>query len=366
MNILLINDWVSNRVSGGTYRIQGFAQGFRRLGHRVFIATQWGIIEYGDGIDMHHPQVPSPQYFITGTLGVFINAVNALIRSHGVDLAIVQMPSPVTKGLLIAPLLHSKGIPIVFDFGDPWWSRGDSSIYLSFANWILRKQLKHSVISSSSKLLLKMLNEATDGIRTIHIPNGVDEELFKPHGNYDYGLVGFTGRFIERNGSRLIVPILRELVRRGYDVKFLLIGDGEDLPLIIKGADKLGLRNRLIVKGPLPRKELPIALSRAMILVAPYSNDPMLHLIFPTKVPEMMALKRPVVTAKLYEIITSFNVGSELLAVEYSVEKYVNAVSMLIMDEDMYRLITHNGYVKSFTLRWRVLMANLLNYIWTN
>lgn len=359
LNILLVNDWVSNRVSGGTYRIQGFAQGFRRLGHRVFIATQWGVIEYEDGVDMHHPQLPSPQYFVTGTLGAFINAVNASIKGHGVDLAIIEMPSPVTKGLLIAPFLRGKGIPVIFDFGDPWWSRKNPVIYLKFAGWILKKQINSSIVSSSGKLLLKILSEGLKNIKTLHVPNGIDEKLFKPYGNYEDDLIGFTGRFIERNGSRIIVPLLRELVNRGYNVKFLLIGDGADLALIINHADRVGLRDRLIIKGPLPRNRLPIELSRAKILIAPYSNDPMLHFIFPTKVPEMMALKRPVTTAKLYEILTTFDARRELIAVNYSVKEYANAIEYLY---NQYYVYAFNGYVKSKTLSWTRLVANLLKF----
>jgi len=43
-NVLIINDWVSNLVAGGTYRVQGFAKGFSSLGFKVFITTPWGLL----------------------------------------------------------------------------------------------------------------------------------------------------------------------------------------------------------------------------------------------------------------------------------------------------------------------------------
>ncbi len=60
---MIINDWISNIVAGGTYRIQGFAKGFQGLGHKVVIVTPWGVIKYERHSSIHQLNVKSPLYY---------------------------------------------------------------------------------------------------------------------------------------------------------------------------------------------------------------------------------------------------------------------------------------------------------------
>lgn len=364
LNVVIINDWISNLTSGGTYRIQGFAQGLTMLGHNVFIITPWGITKYENDMHVYQPNLGSPLYYFTTFALLPINTLRLLEKTYGVDLVIIQMPSPITKPLTILPILKSKSIPVILDFGDPWWSRKSPWLYIKIANYIIKKEIQNSVlVSSSSKLLLKALAKSIDSkVPMLYIPNGVDSRVFKPIGEGNSSVIGLLGRFNARNGSRLIIPILKRLVSRIPDIKFLLIGDGEDLQLIINDAYKAGLNKNIIVKGPLPRYRIPEELSRAGILIAPYSDDPTLHFIFPTKVPEMMALKRPVITAPLYEILTSFKNGKELLIARNNPDSYANKILTLFNNTELSKIIAMNGYatiMNNYT--WDKLIKLLLN-----
>jgi len=116
--------------------------------------------------------------------------------------------------------------------------------------------------------------------------------------------------------------------------------------MIRKEAIRKGLDRRILITGNVPRHRIPELLSVCSVLVAPYMESPELHFIFPTKVPEVMALRKPVVTARLYEIITTFKINEELLAAEYNVVDYANKILMLISNNSLRNKIAENGYIR--------------------
>ena len=159
VNVLIINDWVSNLTAGGTYRIQGFAEGFTTLGFRAFITTPWGIVEYGKVNKIHQPNVGSPLYYVTTSVMLPLQMIRSLLRAGSIDLVLVQMPSPFTKALPILPILKLIDMPLVLDFGDPWWKNSDPEPYRLISSKVIQLQSKEStLISSSSKLILKLIN----------------------------------------------------------------------------------------------------------------------------------------------------------------------------------------------------------------
>jgi len=360
LNALIINDWISNRVTGGTYRVQGFAEGFAALGFRVFITTPWGITEYNKVNEVHQPNVGSPLHYATTGTMLSLQVIRSLMKTVSVDLVLVQMPSPFTKALPILPILKLIDVPLVLDFGDPWWKNSDPELYRLISSKVIQLQSKEStLISSSSKLILKLINHEN----RVWIPNGVSPEFLKsrdisPHDE----LVGFLGSFTRRNGADLIIPMLSRLIKSGINAKFMLIGGGDLLPIIRDEAAKRGLNERIMFTGNVPRHGIPHLLSMCSVLVAPYMESPELHLIFPTKVPEMMALRRPVVTARLYEIVTTFKVNEEVLVARYDVADYADKIALLINDDYLRRKIAENGYVKvSRDFTWERLTLKIID-----
>jgi glycosyltransferase involved in cell wall biosynthesis len=359
-SVLIVNDWVSSIVAGGTFRIQGLAKGFNKLGFKVYITTPWGVIKYNRHGAIHQPNVGSPLYYATTGLVLPIQVIKAIMRSGSIDLALIQMPSPFTKALSILPVLRFIDVPVVLDFGDPWWKGSEPTLYKYLSTKLIQLQAEGStLISASSKLILKLINAKTK----VWIPNGVDTELFKPEiyiNRFD-GLIGFLGLFTRRNGSELIIPLLSELTRRGFNVKFLLVGGGDSLSMIRKEAIRKGLDKRILITNDVPRNYIPKLLSMCEILVAPYMESSVLHLIFPTKVPEMMALRRPVIAAYLYEIITTFKVNEEILVARYNALDYADKIVMLINNDNLKNKIAENGYrriIRDFT--WEKLAFKIL------
>jgi glycosyltransferase involved in cell wall biosynthesis len=363
VNVLIINDWISNIVAGGTYRIQGFAKGFQSLGHKVMIVTPWGVVEYGKYSVIHQLHVKSPLYYATTSLGLAVQLVRAIMKVGLADIVFIQMPSPFTKALTILPILKIFDVPIILDFGDPWWKESDPEVYKYISSKIIQVQAKESIlISSSSKLILKLI----DHKNKVHIPNGVDIELFRPENEekYDESSVGFLGAFTKRNGAEIIIPILTELMKRGIDVKFMLVGGGELLPTIYSEVIRRGLEKRVIVLGDVPRRKIPKLLSMCNVLVAPYLESTELHYIFPTKVPEMMALKKPVITAPLYEIVTTFKVYEELLVAKYNAMDYADKIELLLRNSVLRDKIAERGYERihrDFT--WEKLSMKILKNV---
>jgi glycosyltransferase involved in cell wall biosynthesis len=363
MNVLIINDWVSNVVPGGTYRIQGFAKGLIEMRHKPIICTPLGISDLSHK-GIHQPQIGSPGYYLTTSLPLLLQVIRSMMKQGLPDLVIIQMPSPITKALSILPLLRMLNVPLILDFGDPWWKESDFNLYKIIAHKLAQLQSREAIlVTSSSKLLLKMIGD----VETLHIPNGVDVDLFFPRKNFINNkivvgsiVIGFLGAFIERNGSRVVIPILNELIKYGYDVKFLLVGGGRDLSRILDEALKIGIRERVMSTGIVRRDDIPIFLSGAKILVAPYIDSPELRFIFPTKVPEMMALKKPVITAPLYEIITTFRIDEELIVADYEPFDYAKKIGQLIDDSDYSSRIATAGCKRILEeFSWRELVKKI-------
>ena len=359
LNILIINDWISNRVAGGTYRVQGFAEGFVALGFRAFITTPWGITEYNKVNEVHQPNVGSPLYYATTGMVLPLQVIRSLMKTGSVDLVLVQMPSPFTKALPILPILKLIDVPLVLDFGDPWWKNSDPELYKRISSKVIQLQSSEStLITSSSKLIIKLIDHENKA----WIPNGVDLEFLRLGSTMPRNLVGFLGAFIKRNGADLIIPMLSRLIKSGINAKFVLIGGGDLLLTIREEAARRGLSERIVFTGNVPRHEIPRLLSMCSVLVAPYMETPELHLIFPTKVPEMMALRRPVVTARLYEIVTTFKVNNEVLVARYDASDYADKIALLINDDDLRHKIADNGYMRvSRDFTWKHLALGIVN-----
>jgi len=368
MNIVIINDWISNISSGGTYRVQGFAQGLTRLGHKVLICTPYGVVE-NLSMQINQPNIGSPGYYLTTTFPLIFQFLRALIKKGLVDLVIVEMPSPITKALLLIPELKLLNIPLILDFADPWWrfsTNAKVQVYNAIAHKLASLQARHAIlVTSSSKLILRYIFK---NMPILHIPNGVDISLFKhlrdEEKNTDETLIGVLGTFNKRNGSEILIPLLRTLSKKGIKARMLLVGGGENLPKIQKEVFTYELQDRILIAGSVKRGFIPKLLSKADILLAPYIETPEMHFIFPTKVPEMMALRRPVITAKLYEILTTFKVGKELLVASYDVKDYAEKIESLIKDPGLAEDIAKSAYRKVLSdMLWEKLMCKLLGKI---
>lgn len=146
--------------------------------------------------------------------------------------------------------------------------------------------------------------------RIVHVPNGVDLQAFqpapKPHVEALRASLGLDGRRIiayvgtlslQNHPVDLLLDALPVIIRHEPRTMLLLIGGGEDLPLITERIARAGLKHVARCTGHISRSTLRALLGTAELTVDPVADDAVARARSPLKIIESMALGIPVVTA---------------------------------------------------------------------
>jgi glycosyltransferase involved in cell wall biosynthesis len=87
-------------------------------------------------------------------------------------------------------------------------------------------------------------------------------------------------------------------------------GRGDLTALLVERATELGLDDRVTFHGRIPIEDVPAAVARADIGLAPTRRDPFTDISLSTKVFEYAAMRKPVVASRLPMIERTFPPGS--------------------------------------------------------
>lgn len=140
---------------------------------------------------------------------------------------------------------------------------------------------------------------------------GVDTELFRPAagppppgssvGSPPGGRlrIGYAGNFRPYQGVDVLVAAVERRLAAGADLELLLVGDLDAAPALARRARSLG--ERLVAPGPATYEDVPALLATADILAVPRPAHHTALYGFPSKLPEYMALGRPVVATRVGE-----------------------------------------------------------------
>ena len=112
-----------------------------------------------------------------------------------------------------------------------------------------------------------------DAEKIVWIPNGVDLSRFRVRvGSSSRGKdqEGFKAMYLGTHGRANALDVLLQAAKivqdRGYDIQFVLVGDGPEKPQLVGLAEKLHLRN-VEFRDPIQKTEVPHALQEADALI---------------------------------------------------------------------------------------------------
>ncbi|NNJ09833.1 glycosyltransferase family 4 protein [Chloroflexales bacterium ZM16-3] len=141
------------------------------------------------------------------------------------------------------------------------------------------------------------------------VPNGVDLEGFlappAPQLDALRAALGLTGRqlvayagalALQNHPVDLLIDAFTQVAAALPDAALLIIGGGEDLPLLQDQAVRAGLRDRVYFTGQVHYPAVPTYLALADLSVDPVHDDPVARARSPLKLVESMALGIPVIT----------------------------------------------------------------------
>ena len=341
--ILLINYEYPPIGGGGGNATQQIGRAFARMGHEVYVLTAaWGDLPAEENDE-----------------GVTVKRIPAL-RRRADRCSFLEMIAFIAAGLLAAPplarvwkievalaffalpsapiawyLKRACQIPYAISLqgGDvPGFDPGRMRIYHALTGGVISALWRDAVAVVANSQGLAALAHTHDPKATIGmIPAGADLTGIAPKQDYHRnGAINllFVGRLVRQKGLDVLVAALAKL-DLALNWRLVLVGDGPEWPAIAGEAARLGLADRLEVRGWVRKEQLPAIYREGDIFVLPSRDEGMANALL-----EAMAAGLPVVGTRVAgtgEVVIEGETG--LLVAPEDADALAAAVAALIQDE---------------------------------
>ena len=291
---------------------------------------------------------------------MFSSIIQGTRESGKQDLIIATSPQFFVgiAGYLISRL---KRIPFIFEIRDLW---PESIIQLGLIkNPLIIKILvaiemflyrKAILIVGVADSTLKILVER--GIpedKICIIKNGVDLNLFNPVNSVeslriklnltDKFIVSYIGTHGLSHALNKIIEAAN-LLKEYEEIVFLFIGEGAEKKNLHHQADSLGLKN-IVFLNQILKTELPDYYSISDVVLVPLKNIPIFQHVIPSKIFEIMAMKKPIIISVKGEareiVITKANAG--IFSQPENSEYLVNNIIRLKNNRELREQLGSNG-----------------------
>jgi glycosyltransferase involved in cell wall biosynthesis len=291
-------------------------------------------------------------YFLTA-LSVFLKSVR-ILRKINPDVIVLNYPSPYT-GLLgfLEGKLCKK--PVTVDFNDLIAQYSGALLNLkkdSFTAKLL-VLIQHYIVKNSDKIVAptRFIKNYTTSLdvsekKIAVISNGVDTKIFDPNRSNAAKLKNdlhlsseklcvYCGRLDGWAGINIILRLCDMAKTKNLDLKFLLVGSGEDRAV---------QKENLISFGEIPYEKVPAVLTVADVVLIPFPNNEVSHAASPLKLFEGMAMRKPVVASRVSGIEEVISDGQNgFLADPDNIEEWVRKLEMILNSEKLATRVGQNA-----------------------
>lgn len=124
----------------------------------------------------------------------------------------------------------------------------------------------------------RMVRAVSPLIKPVTIQNGVEMSAFRPSRPPQAGeplRLVCVGRLVKRKGQQRLIAAVAELKTRGVEVRLELVGAGDEDAAYYKLVQKMGLQDRVVFTGYVPREKIAQHYSGAHVFVLPSDNEGM-------------------------------------------------------------------------------------------
>lgn len=243
-------------------------------------------------------------------LSFSVSSLFGLLRAKKPDYVFVESP-PLFLGVTAGIYSMLKQVPYIFNVSDLWPDSVLQLGALSDGMWF-RLSLK---LESHIYKAARLVNATTQGIRialttdkglkadkVLYLPNGVDTELFQPAPPNEEmkSQLGLQGRsvvlYAGTHGIAQGLDILLDAAKllRKVNLSFLLVGDGNEKPRLMKRAQELELTNVVFLE-PQPLTAMPALFSLSFVSVVPLIKRPLFKGARPSKMFASLASGIPII-----------------------------------------------------------------------
>jgi len=172
------------------------------------------------------------------------------------------------------------------------------------------------------------------------VGNGTDVNLFKPINrskaktdiglNPDFLYVGFIGNFAIWQGLGTLLNAIPQILKKGGDVRFIMVGDGPEMNKIRKKVSQFN-NKAVILTGTVPYKEAGKYISAFDIGVAPFIRERNESIgLSPLKIRDYAACGVPIITTRISGLEIVEKKGFGLLVAPDDSEALSEAIIKLI------------------------------------
>ncbi len=328
---------------GASVHIQSMARSFMTLGHAVnMVAPQFGSAPLKFGAQLHRTKTALPE-ISTADLAlaehsdrVFKERRNLAI-GRSVEATIIEQHAKTQFDFVYeryslwsaagARAAKRLGIPLVLEVNAPLLLEQQKyrQLVLSVEAEKIEAENFHvadQIYAVSHEVREYCISKGADPKRTTTLENGVDTEIFNPHGGsadtpFRAGLpvVGFAGSLKPWHGLEDLIQAVHLLHQSNIDCGLLLVGDGPMRGWIEGFAKGAGMAHLVHLTGWARHDEIPSYIRSMDVAAAPY---PKLQDFYfsPLKLFEYLACGRAVVASDIGQISTVINHGENGILTE--------------------------------------------------
>ena len=357
-------------VNGVSTSILMLEHALTKLGHEVFIITvsdnkKDDVLE-NNGHILRLPSVNLANCYDYKMTSVYpIKAVN-MIKKMNLD--VIHSNVEFTVGIFARVVSEQLSIPLVHTYHTNW---EDYTHYITKNKKILddicKKLLKYLVVFFEDKTVTELIvpsnkiynlfKDKYKFTKNIHIiQTGIETSKFYKE-NFNQKDINSLKKklgikkkdFVVMTVSRLakeksvdrIINNHKELVKKYSNMKLLIVGDGPDIDKLKDEAKSLGVSDSVIFTGKVPLSDIPIYYQLGDVFVTASKSETQ-----GLTVVEAISSSLPVVAVKddsfVNSVIEEFN-GF----VFTDDEKYINSISKLYEDKDLYNRLSNQSRLLS-------------------
>ena len=357
-------------VNGVSTSILMLEHALTKLGHEVFIITvsdnKKDYVLENNGHILRLPSVNLANCYDYKMTSVYpIKAVN-MIKKMNLD--VIHSNVEFTVGIFARVVSEQLSIPLVHTYHTNW---EDYTHYITKNKKILddicKKLLKYLVVFFEDKTVTELIvpsnkiynlfKDKYKFTKNIHIiQTGIETSKFykekfnqkdinslkKKLGIKKKDFVVMTvSRLAKEKSVDRIINNHKELVKKYSNMKLLIVGDGPDIDKLKDEAKSLGVSDSVIFTGKIPLSDIPIYYQLGNVFVTASKSETQ-----GLTVVEAISSSLPIVAVKddsfVNSVIEDFN-GF----VFTDDEKYINSISKLYEDKDLYNRLSNQSRLLS-------------------
>lgn len=356
MKILMISPYFYPEIGGAEFAAYEVSRWLAQEGHEVKVVTK----HFGEFRD--HELLYGVEVFrvrarrIKGlqSLSAFPGMLRQAVRlAEKADIVHAHIPYPsaiiacIIKKLKNKPYLVTSQGSELLDYPEERPLRAIkpiTGITLKNADHI------HAISRALKESIVKNFGIPHDKITII--PNGVDFNLFNPYrGKKDPNraekIIVSVSRLTEKNGLDYLIRAMPQVLEK-VDSKLIIVGDGDQRTYLENLIKRLGIEDRVVLKGWVRYEDVPEIIASADLFVRTSITEGL-----GTAFLEAMACATPVVGSRVQGILDIIQEGyNGILVNPTDVQEIANSIIRVLEDESLRSNLIKNGLKFVEKYRW--------------